>query len=127
MTATPNRMTPRTYALALPLSDPRLCFTLGILGSSRGPPRSYRRQGRRSVVPNRAKTCQPGPGRQSPRCVLVRFVKKPSIKIVGVEVDVDAAHSLHLLRAHCGDAVLVLEHAVDDQKRLLDDDEPIAC
>src|SRR5258705_3659392 len=59
-------MTPRTYALALGLRDPRLCFTLGILGSSRGPPRSYRRQQRWPVVPNSAETCQPGPGPTRP-------------------------------------------------------------
>ena len=49
-----------------------------------------------------------------------------SVEIVGVEVDVDALHALHLLGADRGDAVLVLQHAVDDQERLLDDDQPIA-
>src|SRR5947208_5781367 len=125
--ATPNRMMPRTYTLTVWRRDRRLCFTLGIGESGPGPPRSYRRQEQRAVVPNHAKTCQPGPGRQSQRCVLVRFVNKPSIKIVGVEVDADAAHSLHVLGAHRSDAVLVLEHTFDDQKRLFDDDEPIAC
>ena len=39
---------------------------------------------------------------------------------------VDAFHPLHLLGADRGHAVLVLQHAVDDQERLLDDDEAIA-
>ena len=36
-------------------------------------------------------------------------VRKPLlIKIVGIEVDIDAAHPLHLLRLHRDDAVLIL-------------------
>src|SRR5437867_8615520 len=47
------------------------------------------------------------------------------IEIVGVEVDIDAAHAVDLLGAHRRDAVLVLQHAIHDQKRLPDDDETI--
>src|SRR6266536_4190238 len=49
-----------------------------------------------------------------------------SIKIVGVEIDIDAAHAVDLFGANGGDAVLALQHAVDDQERLLDDNETIA-
>jgi len=40
-----------------------------------------------------AKTCQPVPGREA-------GATTRSVKIVGIEIDVDAAHALHLLRSH---------------------------
>src|SRR6266853_2057542 len=59
-----------------------------------------------------------------------------SIKVVRIEVDVvDAAiasgsaaatHATHLFGPHRRHAVLILQHAIHDEERLLDDDEPIA-
>src|SRR4029450_4026487 len=48
------------------------------------------------------------------------------IKIVGVEVHVDAVHPLHLLRPHRRHTVLVLKHTIDNQKRFVHDHEAIA-
>src|SRR5262249_21186139 len=48
-----------------------------------------------------------------------------SVKIVRIEVDVDAAHAVNPLRPHREHAVLMLQDAVDHEKRLLDDDEAI--
>src|SRR5262249_57439844 len=49
-----------------------------------------------------------------------------SVKVVRIEVDVDAAHALNLFGADRDDAVLMLQHAVDDQERLFDDHEAVA-
>src|SRR5437763_13826876 len=64
-------------------------------------------------------------GIPSPRLWSVRR-RGRSIKIVGVEIDIvdsRAAHAEDLLGAHRDDAVLHLQHAVDDEERLFDDDE----
>src|SRR5260370_32257992 len=50
-----------------------------------------------------------------------------SVEIVRIEVDVDAAHASHFLRADRCHAILALQDAVDNQKRLFDDHEPVAC
>src|SRR5256885_698215 len=59
-----------------------------------------------------------------------------SIKVVRIEVDVveaaiasgsaAATHATHLFGPHRRHAVLILQHAIHDEERLLDDDEPIA-
>jgi hypothetical protein len=51
---------------------------------------------------------------------------EPLIKVVGFEVEAGAGHAAHLLRTHRGHAVLRLQHAIDEEKRLVDDDQPIA-
>ena len=48
------------------------------------------------------------------------------VKIVRVEVDVDAAHPLDGLGPNSRDAVLVLQDAFDDEERLFDDDHAVA-
>src|SRR5947207_4443299 len=84
------------------------------------PPRILTRELPRSAAANTQHSSGPDAHAHTPAA------EQGSVEVVRVEVDVDAAHALHLLGANGGDPVLVLQHAVDNQERLLDDDEAVA-
>lgn len=65
-------------------------------------------------------------GRKLEREVDVKAGAMQLIEIMGIELNVHPSQSAHLLGTHRRHAFLVLQDAIHDQKRLLDDHEPVA-